>query len=280
MNNGISCEEKNYKNFGKCLFVSDGSVNIIASLEFGIRILALFKSGGENLFYEQEKDSSYLCTKEGWRIYGGHRLAFAPESEKTYWPDNAPVRYTVLNNCIRLEQEEDGYLNIAKSMEISFTGNPCELSVVHRISNTGSRELTGAPWAITAMAGGGSMILPWDPPESFTEAPNRFVSIWNSTSLSDPRLSFADEYIEIKQLPVDNYFKMGFYSPKGTIRYKNKGCEFIKTTALEKNKNYPDNNVNLEVFSCRHMMEIETLAALRSLKPGESCEHRELWSIK
>jgi len=91
--NSFLYEEKNYRHFGNCLFVSNGTVNLFASLDFGIRILSFSKAGGANLFYEEEKESNFFGTKEGWRIYGGHRLAFAPESGKTYWPDNVPVRY-------------------------------------------------------------------------------------------------------------------------------------------------------------------------------------------
>jgi hypothetical protein len=278
--NNFSCEEKNYKHFGNCLFVSGASVSILASLDFGIRIFSFSKTGGVNLFYEQEKDSNLFSTKEGWRIYGGHRLAFAPESEKTYWPDNAPVCYTVLENGVRLEQEKDSYLNCAKTMELSFTGNDCELQVVHRISNAGKEAMYGAPWAITAMAAGGTMSLPWNYPNDFTATPDRFVSLWNSTQLRDPRINFLKDSVKIQQLLLDDYFKIGFFGSEGIINYKNNGGEFQITSKPEKGKAYPDNNVNIEIFACKYMMELETLAPLCSLKPGDSCEHRELWSIK
>jgi hypothetical protein len=278
------CEEKNYRHFGNCLFVSNGAIRFIASLDFGIRILSFSKTGGANLFYEQEEGSNIFGTKEGWRIYGGHRLAFAPESEKTYWPDNTPVRYTVLENGIRLEQERDRYLNIEKTVELFFTKNDNEVSVVHRIRNTGE-EISGAIWAITVMAAGGTMILPWACSENFTATPDRFISLWNTTFLSDPRIRFEKDFVEIKQLPddcskIDEYFKTGFYSSLGVIYYKNMGCEFQISSRTKDNGIYPDNNVNIEIFVCKYFMELETLAPMCSLKPGDSCEHRELWSIK
>ena len=280
MNNGFFCEEKNYKHFGNCLYVSNGYVSIITSLAFGIRILSYSRAGGENLFFEQEKGSDFLNTKDGWKIYGGHRLWFAPENEKTYWPDNSPVHYTVLKNGIRLDQEKDGYLDLKKSIEIHFPEEGCELEIRHIIQNAGKSEITGAPWAITAMAAGGTAAFPWEYPNVLSDTPNRFISLWNSTSLTDKRLRFSKDRAEIRQLPIEDYFKMGFNSSKGLLYYNNKGCIFKKYSEFSQNALYPDNNVNLEIFTCKYMIELETLAVLCSLKPGESCEHRETWNIQ
>ncbi|MDR0720204.1 MAG: hypothetical protein LBF78_11265 [Treponema sp.] len=283
MSKRFSHSKKVYKYFGNCLFVGNGIFEVIVPLEFGIRILGFSCAGNANLFYEQEKGADYLCTKEGWRVYGGHRFAFAPESEKTYWPDNVPVRYSVLEDGIGLEQEQDGYMNIVKSMEIRFSGE--ELIVDHRIRNVGTEELYGAPWTITELAAGGVMTMPWSCPKILPlpgdddALPNRFVSMWNTTSLADSRLRFERELVEIKQLPVDDYFKLGFRSEAGILRYKNRNGEFIKKARYESAAVYPDNNVNLEVYACRYMIELETLAPLCFLKPGEICEHRELWNI-
>ena len=124
------------------------------------------------------------------------------------------------------------------------------------------------------------MTFPWNYPADFTDTPNRFISLWNSTSLSDPRICFEDKQVTVRQQPTDEYFKMGFLSSPGIIRYKNNGCEFVKTAVFDKNVTYPDNNVNIEIFACRYMMELETLAPLCTLKPGESCEHGEMWELK
>jgi hypothetical protein len=254
-------------------------LTLIIALDFGIRILFFSEAGGSNFFYEQPDVASYLSTKEGWRVYGGHRLAFAPESGKTYWPDNAPVRYTILENGIRLEQEPDGYLYAEKTIELYFTGNPLELSVIHRIRNTGKTALNGAPWAITAVAAGGTMSAVFAPPEALGSKPDRFISLWNTTSLNDERLSFTKEGMELKQLPIDDYFKIGIFCSEGLIRYRLGEREFQKRFEIDPALTYPDNNVNAEFFMCKYMMELETLAPLSGIQPGGTCEHREVWSI-
>jgi hypothetical protein len=275
----ITCEEREYKHFGSCLFVSNGELVFAASLNFGIRILYFAKAGGINLFYEQPANVAYLSTKEGWRIYGGHRLAFAPESDNVYWPDNVPVRFTVLEDGVLLEQEQDCWLSVVKSMELRFTGKPPGLSVVHRIRNMGKAVLNGAPWAITAVRPGGIMKAPFIPPVEFTGKPTRFISLWNTSSLADERLRFKKDSIELEQIPMDDYFKIGLFCTEGLMCYKIGEQEFQKCFKVDASATYPDNNVNAEFFACRHMMELETLAPLNHMLPGAVCEHREIWSI-
>jgi hypothetical protein len=275
----VTWEGKKYKHFGRCLFASNGELIFAAALDFGIRILYFAKTGGANLFYEQPEDAVYLSTKEGWRVYGGHRLAFAPESDKVYWPDNVPVRFTVLEDGVLLEQEQDPWLSVEKTVELRFTAKPAELSVLHRIRNTGKTALRGAPWAITAVRAGGTMTAPFAPSPEFTERPSRFVSLWNTTSLADERLRFEKDSIGLKQIPIDDYFKMGVFCGEGLMRYRVEEQEFQKRFEVNEPLIYPDNNVNVEFFACRYMMELETLAPLNDIQPGAVCEHREVWSI-
>jgi hypothetical protein len=275
----VTWEEKKYKYFGRCLFVSNGGLIFAAALDFGIRILYFAKVGGINFFYEQPEDAVYLSTKEGWRVYGGHRLAFAPESDKIYWPDNAPVRFTVLENGVILEQEQDPWLSVEKTVELRFTDRPMELSVVHRIRNTGKTALRGAPWAITAVRAGGTMTVPFIPSVEFTARPRRFISLWNTTSFSDERLHFKKDSLELKQIPIDDYFKMGVFCSEGLMCYRVEEQKFQKCFKVDASLIYPDNNVNVEFFACRYMMELETLAPLSDIQPGAICEHREVWSI-
>jgi hypothetical protein len=257
-------------------------VEFTASLDFGIRILRFCLCGGQNLFYEQDAEADYLCTPEGWRVYGGHRLALAPESDKTYWPDNEKVHHKILRNGIRLDQSEDQYLHIKKSITMEFTQNLHELSLTHTVHNTGTDAVSGAPWAITAIAPPGTLLVPFSPPlgNSLSAAPNRFISLWNNTSLADKRLSFTDDGIMIRHIPVDDYFKIGLRSAGSSVQYQSEGRPiFSKTFSADNALTYPDNNSNFEVFACKYMMEIETLGPLSTIQPGEKRIHRETWTI-
>ncbi len=85
---------RNYKHFGDCLWLEHGTWEMGIPLSFGLRILFFARAGQENVFFEQPPDADYLTTPEGWRIYGGTRLWFAPESEHPlYQPEGQPISY-------------------------------------------------------------------------------------------------------------------------------------------------------------------------------------------
>ncbi|MBI5767930.1 MAG: hypothetical protein HZA93_09045 [Verrucomicrobia bacterium] len=73
------------------LRLSNGTAEVLVTLEVGPRILACTRHGGVN--------SLNLCTDQagpsgelGWKNPDGHRLWLAPENrEITYCPDNPPV---------------------------------------------------------------------------------------------------------------------------------------------------------------------------------------------
>ncbi len=268
-----------YKQYGDCMFISNGTLEIVASLAFGPRVLRFGRKGRPNILYEHPLDAPYLCTEEGWRVYGGLRLAFAPESEKTYWPDNAPVDYELLDDGVVLKQAEDGYLNVRKRIKLQFTERPDTLAVGFEIENIGDAPLFGAPWAITAVRPDGVLRTPFRA-ESGGAAPKHFLSLWGDTSLADERLSFSEKEMMIRPAPTDQYFKLGFTCAEGVIQYDISGQSYRKRFEYDANARYPDNNVNAEIYCCRHMMEIESLAALRDILPGETAEHREWWSVR
>lgn len=277
-----------YSYFGNCIHLTNGVVEIVASLDMGPRILKFCLVGYENVLYEQDENADYLCTPDGWRLFGGGRLMFAPESRATYWPDNSPVEYEITEQGVRLTRPYDEWLNASKSIDISFTDNPSSVAISYSITNLGNEPLEGAPWAVTSASPGGVLIVPFS--NKYAEkpslnniwagaAPNRFVSFWNSTRFDDKRLSFSNDDIIVKHLPIDDYFKIGITCFEGKAQYDVKGQSFIKEFDVEPSKTYPDGNVNLEIYAGRYMLEFETLAPLSSLKKNETSTITEVWSL-
>ena len=267
-----------YKQYGECAVLSNDVIEIAASLEFGPRILRFGLKDHDNIMFEQPLDAQYLCTPEGWRVHGGLRLAFAPESEKTYWPDNVPVEYEFLDDGLVLTQACDGFLNARKRIRIGFTDRPDTVDIDFEIDNTGNSALVGAPWAITAVRPGGVLHVPFYN-ERLDMFPSRFISVWGTTGLDDERLAFEEKEFTVRPLPSDRYFKIGASCPEGVVRYDVAGQSFIKRFGFDEDAVYPDNNVNLEIFCCRAMMEIESLAPLSEIRPGETGLHFEQWSV-
>ena len=92
----------NYKTYGKCAKLSKGGKTMLVTVDLGPRVIFYGMDGGENIFYEDEKDlinkggeffDKNLAGKGIWHIYGGHRLWKSPEYIDTYYPDNSPRQY-------------------------------------------------------------------------------------------------------------------------------------------------------------------------------------------
>ena len=270
-----------YKHFGKCLWIDNGVWELGVTLEFGPRIIYFALADGENIFYEQPQDADYLCTPEGWRVFGGTRLWLAPESEhQLYNPDLAPVSYEWNENAVVVAQAEDAVLGAAKQITIAETDDSNSVLVGYQIQNTGERPLVGAPWAVSAMRAGGVLTVPFHVERGeLTARPGRFLSLWNTTSLADVRLNFTNDTMIIAQKPVDAYFKLGLFCATGEAQYRIGERVFAKTFPVLPGSVYPDGGVNLAVYCCAHMLEFETLAPLEEIFPGGIAEHTERWTI-
>ncbi|MDP3447283.1 MAG: hypothetical protein Q8S22_04395 [Eubacteriales bacterium] len=272
---------RNYKHFGECLWLENGMWELGIPTSFGPRVLYFAQKGLENVFYEQPADADYLCTPEGWRIYGGTRLWLAPESAHAlYAPEQNPVSTQWHDDTLVVTQVEDKNLHVMKQIEISEGEDPLSVDIVYRITNTGKQTLTGAPWAVSVMRAGGVLTVPFEAKtREITAKPDRILSLWNTTSLNDPRLSFTNSAVEIAQRTQDDYFKVGLCCAAGTASYALEDQILTKTFPVNQNSVYPDGGVNLEVYACRWMLEFETLAPLGTILPDESVEHAERWTI-
>ncbi|MBD9061208.1 MAG: hypothetical protein EGR45_04205, partial [Ruminococcaceae bacterium] len=85
----VTATELNYKNFGKCVKLDNGTASIIVTVDVGPRIISYCLDGHENMLLEdvdrEFKDDSpelreYFGEDKTWYIYGGHRLWSSPES--------------------------------------------------------------------------------------------------------------------------------------------------------------------------------------------------------
>ena len=268
----------NHTLWGKTLFADNGIIEIGIPLEFGIRIGHLSYKNEDNLFYEQPNDLNDLCTPEGFRIRGGHRLWIAPESKKVYYPDNNPVKYEISENKITLFQEEDPYLRIKKSIEITFT-NDEEICINHKILNTKEENRKISIWGITSLAPGGKAVIPLKYRENGYD-PLHKISMWDYTNLGDERAKYERENITLSHKPIAQKYKIGVGHPNGSVPYENKGVIFKKVYKINPELEYPDGGVSFEIFMCKHMVEIESLSPFFEVEAGGTAEFNEKWKLK
>ena len=278
-------EKIKYRDFENCVRLTNGEIEIVASTDFGPRILAYNFIGGENVL-GIHAEANVETTLGIFKPYGGHRLWIAPENmPNSYAPDNSPVEYFFdeTTNSLRLIQPIETVSNTRKEIKITLDEMGSGVVISNKITNLGDKEIELAAWALTIMRTGGEVFIPNEPFAPYsaeTLLPTRNLTVWSYTNLSDSRWTFDDEFIRLK---VDenkpDAQKIGVLNKQGWIKYKLKDVEFIKKFDYKKDKIYPDLNSNTELYTAGNFIEIETLAPLCKLGKGESTEHIETWEL-
>ena len=278
--------------------VSNGEAELVVTLDVGPRILS-YSMRGRGSPLNVYADQAGTTGEAVWRNRGGHRLWAAPEDKvRTYVPDNAPVAWERLGDLrLRLTPPPETSNGIQKQIDIELAPAGAGVTLTHRITclasagaganakaSAGAQPVTLAPWALTVMKAGGVAIIPQPP---FGEhprdlLPNRSWVLWPYSDLGDPRWSFSPEFVMLRQdtNPALKPTKIGMALETGVCAYLHEGVLFIKRFPFVAGAAYPDKGCNFETFTNARMLELESLAPLVTLHPGQSVEHVEQWELR
>lgn len=258
--------------------------NILVGIatDIGPRILYLASTERSDFNLFGVLPEAGMQTAEGfWRIYGGHRFWSSPEAKpRSYSIDDKPVKVEVRENSLTVY----GNPEVENSVQKEITIEPSSengIQVVHKIENIGRWPIKLGCWALSVMRQGGFAIMPLKPSKVDEEGllPDRHVSVWPYTDLSDERLVLKDEYVFVRQNPeIENPFKIGAMANPTWTAYWVDGIVFAKQFT-QKEGEYPDFGCNVEVYTNADMLELETLGPLRTLGPSERIQHAEIWKI-
>lgn len=248
----------------------------------GPRLVRLFLAGVAGNLLAEAPDWTWPTPYGPFRVYGGHRLWHAPESmPRTYVPDNEGLVVQEVAGGVRLVGPIEGPTGIRKTIEICMEAGRPALTLRHRLENAGAWPVELAPWAITQMPLGGTAILPQptDPVDGAGLLPNRHLVLWPYSRWSDERLRLGDGVIAVRANPLAAPFKLGYRNEHGWIAYLRAGLLFVKRFALPEGRPYPDRDCNVEVYCNDRVIELETLAPLGRLEPGQAATHTEQWEL-
>ncbi len=286
----VKVEKVAYGGWKNNVRISNGEVEVIATLDVGPRILVYRFVGGKNVLKEYP-DQLGKSGEKSWQIRGGHRVWTAPEDlTRTYALDNSAVQWKqVKPGVIRLTPPVDKPYGIQKEIDIHLGKKGSGVTVVNRITNVGKKSTKLALWALTVMAPGGREIIPvpkYAPhpggpgmaksPEDY--APSHSMVMWPYFRFGDSRWKFGNKYIFLQQDAKKGPTKIGL-SHDSWVGYLNGGTLFVKRFPYQKGKTYPDRGSNYETFTNEDMLEMEVLSPLMTLKSGKKVELKEQWSL-
>jgi hypothetical protein len=266
-----------------CLRLANGDAEIVVTTDVGPRIVRYARAGGENVLGEFP-DAAKATSLGEWKPWGGHRLWAAPEAvPRTYYPDNGPVAFETDGLSVRLTAPVEAASGLEKEMVVSLAESGSEVVVRHDITNRGAWPVELAPWALTVVGAGGTVVVPQEPYAPHgdeTLLPVRTMVLWSYSDLSDPRFELSREYLRVTPDPeAPVAVKIGLSCAQGWTAYARPDVLFLKRFPYEQGAVYPDRGCNLEVYTAGAYTEIESLGPLRLVEPGARVEHVERWSL-
>ena len=272
-------ERCSFAGFEECIVFRLGDLKLIVTTEVGPRILYFGPSGGPNMLLVRAEHEGL---KDGlYHSYGGHRLWIAPERKpNTYASDSFPVTVSFLDGGVNLSSPVDEF-GIQKSMSINVRSSFFEIQ--HEVANLGVKPVTLAPWAITVMTPGGEVVVPQNPTRPQADdnlLPIQNIVLWGYSDMSDPRYIWGRKVIRLRSTDDDNPTKFGAFVHAGLVAYCNLGHTFVKRFYTYHDEPLPDRGCNFESYTKAGMLEVETLAPLQTIPPGEKSDtHVERWTL-
>jgi hypothetical protein len=265
-----------------CDRLANGTVELVAPTSFGPRIVRYGFVGAENILGESP-DVSAATELGEWKPRGGHRLWHAPEGyPRSYSPDHAPVERVLSGATLRLRQAVEPKVGIQKEIAATLDPSGTRVTVRHVLTNRSLWPVELAPWAMSIMNGGGTVILPQEPyvDQPHNLLPVRPMVLWSYTDLTDPRFVIGAKYIRMRVLADRTEpQKIGLGNRQGWAAYHRGRTLFVKRFPYDPATRYADFGSNCEVYVKGSFVELETLGALQRLEPGASAEHVEQWYL-
>jgi hypothetical protein len=253
----------------------------IEYLTDSLRIMGLIPTGKPNLLADISHIPPVATPYGDFHFRGGHRLWHSPEAmPRSYIPDD-DISVTDLSDGVILEAKTEPGANIRKRIEIRLAADKPSVTLIHTLINDGMWQVELAPWAITQFRLGGTAILPMPVGNADVAGllHNRQVSLWPYTRINDSRVKWDDQFVLFKADAMLPPFKIGYFNSTGWLAYWVDGVLFRKTFDVLAGLPHPDNNCNAEMYCGNQFIELESVAPLTKLQPGDSVSHTETWDI-
>lgn len=265
---------------GNMLWLEEGDIQIGIALDYGIRVRHLSIKGMDNLYYEQPADfSDGFGSADTWKLRGGHRLWLTPECDDSYYPDDAPVSYTLKEDGVLIVQDVEPPLGIQKTLEITFRPDGT-VYLLHHFYNRNDHPIRGASWGVNSLDASGEIEFRYAGGKKGDFYPGTVLALWGQTSLADPRLTFYPDRIHAKYMPISDYFKLGVYCPDGVATLESKGQRLTMGFGVPDIRTLPDQGCNFELYMHKMFLEMESLGSVTEIGPGESASHWESWKLE
>ncbi len=279
----VKIEKISYRGWPNSFRISNGEVELVVLSDVGPRIIRYAFVGGRNLFKEYDEQIGHSGEKQ-WMARGGHRLWMSPEDPVgSYALDNSPIHVERQGDVMVLTGNVEKETGLQKEITVRLASRGTEVEVLHRIVNKATKPRRLAAWALTMMAQGGTAFTGFPPRGTHPKdlAPTNPLVMWAYTDFSDKRWQFTKKYLILRQDPNNAVpQKAGTFNRNTFGAYLLGSDLFVKRSSATDPSEQPDYGCSFETFTNGEFLEMETLGALKTLRPGESLTHVEHWSLR
>jgi hypothetical protein len=246
----------------------------------GPRIVRLGLAGSTANILAETPSDGWDTPHGRYELYGGHRLWFAPEDpDRVAVPDGHGLVIEPEAEGIRLTGLAEAPTGLIRSMTVRLDPTRAALEVRHGLENVGVEPLELAPWSITQLPLGGTVLLPQRPAILGHHVhPNRTLVLWPYTSWEDPRFRPRDGLLTLDALAGPD-LKLGYFNDAGWVAYVRDDASLVRRFEPLPGQPHPDMGCNVEVYVGDRYLELELLGPLATLAPGSTVTLVERWEI-
>ena len=272
----MKIEATSYAQWSQAYRCVAGPFELIVVTEIGPRIMSLRRGDGDNILYQDHTGLSY----GDWHIYGGHRFLTAPESMESYEPDNDSCTARITGSVLRIIRPT-GSNGLDKILEIEALCGDKGFEIRHILRNPGPFMWHGAPWPLTCIQPCGRIIVPWGSGSEQWRT-NKAV-YWDrvggeSYAVTGTQWQPRNGIFVVE--PSGATGKVGLYSDRGWLAWlRPDGTFVIRFAPIAPESSCPDSGCNVEIYTCKDFVEMETLGGLDTLYPGSQRIHTEQWLL-
>ena len=274
----LRIEQTEFRSWREAYVVSLGQAEMVVVAEIGPRILSLSVGRGLNLLFVDEEMT--LGSEEGtgdWRLYGGHRIWVAPETDDSSAPDNVRCEVKISDEGLTVLAPVAPRTQLQKRLTISQRRG--RFVVEQGVRNCGDSPTIGAVWALTCVLPDGVVAFPWGSGGAWDLKKIVYWKQWlgSGTDVTSDQWQPGPDVFCIE--PTGEEGKVGSNPPEGWVALCREDGTFIKSYRWAPGARYPDEDCSLQVYTCDHFVELETLGPLTTFHPGIEVVHEEVWTV-
>jgi hypothetical protein len=261
--------------------LTNGRIWLDVLAEAGPRIVRLGLAGSARNVLAETPDDGWGTPHGRYELLGGHRLWFAPED-----PDRVAVPD---GNGLTLETFPDGVVatgapepptGLERSMRVRLADGEAGFELVHMLRNVGREPVELAPWAITQLPLGGTVLLPQAAATGGHHVhPNRMLVLWPYSSWDDARFRPRDGLLTLDAVAGPS-LKVGYFNDTGWVGYAHDGALLVRRFAPVAGATHPDLGCNVETYVGPRFLELELLGPLARVEPGATATLLERWELR